>query len=265
MLGNDRSGLLESSHGEYAASIQEVIRTINEANGDNESDDDEDETTIGQILSDLPTSIKLPPWMSKSYDELKNERLNSGMKIKSPDDYTSHLQAIESSAKKFEIAQKQAAILQEKFQIRESTEDESLRKRRQFTLAEPEDLPFTNKIKEIIQSNDGPNGGDGGGLGDEDMVMEDMNAESLAAMKCPITTKPLQQAARANCPHYFEYASCMELFRTKKWLKCFTPGCPTERQGIRFQKSDVKIDEAMTKKIHAARKRLEKERRRGNR
>ena len=33
--------------------------------------------------------------------------------------------AIESSAKKFEIAQKQAVIQQEKFQIRESTEDES--------------------------------------------------------------------------------------------------------------------------------------------
>ena len=68
------------------------MRTINEANGDNESDDDEDETTIGQILSDLPTSIKLPPWMSKSYDALKNERLNSGMKIKNQDDYTSQLQ-----------------------------------------------------------------------------------------------------------------------------------------------------------------------------
>jgi len=34
------------------------------------------------------------------------------------------------------------------------------------------------------------------------MVMEDMNAESLAAMKCPITTKPLQQAARANVSIY---------------------------------------------------------------
>ena len=66
-----------------------------------------------------------------------------------------------------------------------------------------------------------------------------------------------------KCPHYFEYARCMELFRTKPWLKCFTPGCPTERQGIRFQKSDVKIDEAMTKKIHAARKKLEREKRRG--
>ena len=44
--------------------------------------------------------------------------------------------------------------------------------------------------------------GDGGGFGDEDMVMEDMNAESLAAMKCPITTKPLQQAARANVSIY---------------------------------------------------------------
>ena len=33
--------------------------------------------------------------------------------------------AIESSAKKFEIAQKQAVNLQAKFQIRESTEDES--------------------------------------------------------------------------------------------------------------------------------------------
>ena len=112
MLGNDRvrltrffqafvdlafqSGLLESSHGEYAASLQEVIGTINEANGDNESDDGEDETTIGQILSDLPTSIKLPLWMSKSYDGLKNERLNSGMKIKSPDDYTSQLQGTSS-------------------------------------------------------------------------------------------------------------------------------------------------------------------------
>ena len=66
-----------------------------------------------------------------------------------------------------------------------------------------------------------------------------------------------------KCPHYFEYATCMDMFRTKACLKCFTPGCPTERQGVRFQKSDVKIDEAMTKKIHAARKRLEREKRRG--
>lgn len=167
---------------------------------------------------------------------------------------------MKAQLKKFEIAQKQAVILQEKFQIRESTEDESLRKRRQFTLAEPEDLPFANRIKELIQSNDGPNDG---GLGDEDMVMEGMNTESLAAMKCPITQKPIERAARANCPHYFDYAACMEMFRNKSWLKCFTPGCPHERQGVRFQKSDVKIDEAMTKKIHAARKRLDKEKRRG--
>lgn len=260
MLGNDRSGLLDSSHGEYAASLQQLIKTINEGKGDDESDDDEDETTIGQILSDLPSGIKLQPWLSKSYDALKNERLNSGMKIQNPDDYTSSFQAIESSAKKFEIAQKQAVNLQAKFQIRESTEDESLRKRRQFTLAEPEDLPFTNRIKEIIQSNNAPNGGDGGGdgLGDEDMVMEDVNTESLAAMKCPLTQQPINQAARANCPHYFEYATCMEMFRTKTWLKCFTPGCPAERQGVRFKKSDVKIDEAMTKKIHAARRRLQR-------
>ena len=142
----------------------------------NESDDGEDETTIGQILTDLPNGIKLPPWMSKSYDDLKNERLNSRMKNKSADDFTNHLQGtssilatvhilkiislpirvwcgnwinnkkvklwlftsnvcselaielfkgIENSAKKFEIAQKQALLLQEKFQIRESTEDES--------------------------------------------------------------------------------------------------------------------------------------------
>jgi len=110
------------------------------------------------------------------------------------------------------------------------------------------------------------------------MVMEDVNTESLAAMKCPITQLPINQAARANvsiylfsvcgflereiknfkCPHYFEYAACMELFRTKTWLKCFTPGCPAERQGVRFKKSDVKIDEAMTKKIHAARRKLQR-------
>ena len=48
----------------------------------------------------------------------------------------------------------------------------------------------------------------------------------------------------------------MELFRTKKYLKCFTPGCPQERQGVRFTKSDVEIDEAMTRKIQAARRRL---------
>jgi len=34
------------------------------------------------------------------------------------------------------------------------------------------------------------------------MVMEDMNAESLAAMKCPITTLPLKQAARAKVSIY---------------------------------------------------------------
>lgn len=50
----------------------------------------------------------------------------------------------------------------------------------------------------------------------------------------------------------------MEMFRTKTYLKCFTPGCPAERNGVRFQKSDVKIDEAMTKKIHAARKKLQR-------
>ena len=59
-----------------------------------------------------------------------------------------------------------------------------------------------------------------------------------------------------KCPHYFEYAACMELFRTKKYLKCFTPGCPQERQGVRFTESDVEIDEAMTRKIQAARRRL---------
>ena len=87
-----QSGLLDSSHGEYAASLQQLIKTINEGNGDDESDDDEDETTIGQILSDLPSGIKLQPWLSKSYDALKNERLNSGMKIQNPDDYTSSFQ-----------------------------------------------------------------------------------------------------------------------------------------------------------------------------
>ena len=55
----------------------------------------------------------------------------------------------------------------------------------------------------------------------------------------------------------------MELFRKKTWLKCFTPGCPQERNGIRFKKSDVHIDEEMTRKIQAARKKLE--RRRGRR
>ena len=33
---------------------------------------------------------------------------------------------------------------------------------------------------------------------DEDMVMEEMNIESLASMRCPITTKPLERAAKAN-------------------------------------------------------------------
>ena len=104
-----------------------------------------------------------------------------------------------------------------------------------------------------------------------------MNSESLAAMKCPLTQLPINQAARANvsiyllsvcgflereikifkCPHYFEYAACMEMFRTKTWLKCFTPGCPQERQGVRFTKSDVEIDEATTRNIHAARRRLQ--------
>ena len=30
------------------------------------------------------------------------------------------------------------------------------------------------------------------------MVMEDVNTESLAAMKCPLTQQPIKQAARAN-------------------------------------------------------------------
>ena len=88
--------MLDSSHGEYAASLQQLIKTINEGNRDDESDDDEDETTIGQILSDLPSGIKLQPWLSKSYDALKNERLNSGMKIQNPDDYTSSFQGTSS-------------------------------------------------------------------------------------------------------------------------------------------------------------------------
>ena len=36
------------------------------------------------------------------------------------------------------------------------------------------------------------------GPGDEDMVMEDVNIESIAAMKCPITQKPIERAAKAN-------------------------------------------------------------------
>ena len=52
-----------------------------------------------------------------------------------------------------------------------------------------------------------------------------------------------------KCPHYFEYAACMEMFRSKifKYLICFTPGCPQAREGVRFTEYDVKIDEAMTK------------------
>ena len=57
----------------------------------------------------------------------------------------------------------------------------------------------------------------------------------------------------------------MEMFRNKTWLKCFTPGCPQERNGIRFQKSDVHIDEEMTRKIQAARRKRERQRRRGAR
>ena len=34
--------------------------------------------------------------MSKSYDDLKNERLNSRMKNKSADDFTNHLQGTSS-------------------------------------------------------------------------------------------------------------------------------------------------------------------------
>ena len=57
----------------------------------------------------------------------------------------------------------------------------------------------------------------------------------------------------------------MDMLRNKTWQKCFTPGCPHERNGIRFQKSDVHIDEEMTKKIQNARRRLERQRRRGAR
>ena len=105
--------------------------------------------------------------------------------------------------------------------------------------------------------------------------MEDINPESLVAMKYPLTQLPVNQAARAiylfsvcgflereifffKCPHYFEYAACMEMFRTKKYLICFTLGCPQARQGVRFTKSDVKIDETMTRTIHAARRRLQR-------
>ena len=70
------------------------------------------------------------------------------------------------------------------------------------------------------------------------------------AFKTPFVPRELK------CPHYFEYAACMEMFRTKKYLICFTPGCPQAQQRARFTKSDVKIDEAMTRKIQAARRRL---------
>jgi len=250
-LTNTRVGIIEQNHDDFVVSMQKWTRTLDSKTGGNESDDDEDELTIGQILSDLPSGIKMPEWLSKSNPALKNEKLNSKLKVKRPDDTPQHFQVIEESAKMFEIAQNQVVALQEKFQMRENTEDESLRKRREFALVEPEDLPFTKRMKEVLWADDSPNDA---GPGDEDMVMEDVNIESIAAMKCPITQKPIERAAKANCPHYFDYAACMELFRKKTWLKCFTPGCPQERNGIRFKKSDVHIDEEMTRKIQAARK-----------
>jgi len=259
ILGTDQ--LLGNTHEDYVNSLKKFVKILNETNDGNESDNGEDETTIGQILSDLPNGVKIPACISKSYDALKDIKLNSGFKVTEAPDYTSNFQVIEESAKNFEIAQSQAKALKAKFQMRESTEDESLRKRRQFILLEPENLPFTEKIIQITNLNEQQANGDG--LGDEDMVMEDQNDEVLALMKCPITQAPLERAARAKCQHYFEYAAVTELFRNKQWLKCFTPGCPKERQGVRFQKSDVEVDEEMSRKIRAARQRLQ--RRRGQR
>ena len=41
----------------------------------------------------------------------------------------------------------------------------------------------------------------------------------------------------------------MELFKKKDLLRCFTPGCPQERNGVRFAKKDVKIDDDNSKMI----------------
>ena len=72
--------------------MQKWTRTLDSKTGGNESDDDEDELTIGQILSDLPSGIKMPEWLSKSNPALKNEKLNSKLKVKRPDDTPQHFQ-----------------------------------------------------------------------------------------------------------------------------------------------------------------------------
>ena len=61
-------------------------------------------------------------------------------------------------------------------------------------------LFFGLSLCHFIKLYSGDGGGDG--LGDEDMVMEDVNTESLAAMKCPLTQQPIKQAARANVSIY---------------------------------------------------------------
>ena len=60
------------------------------------------------------------------------------------------------------------------------------------------------------------------------MVMEDMNIESLAAMRCPITTKPLERAAKANVSfkasgpkrNNYKYSSALTISNTQQLWKC---------------------------------------------
>lgn len=93
-----QGGLLGHNHDDFVGSMQRWTRLLDSKNGGNDSDDDEeDETTIGQILSDLPNGIKLPAWLSKSYQTLKDEKLNSEFKVKRPDDTPKHFEGKKSN------------------------------------------------------------------------------------------------------------------------------------------------------------------------